>query len=462
MIKVAIIGAGPGGYIAAIRAAQLGAEVTLIEKNVLGGTCLNVGCIPTKALLHSAGLFREMLRSKVIGITAKPEVDFGQVQANKKEIVNRLVSGVNSLMKANKVKVVHGSASFVNAHTLNISNDKAITEEITADKIIIATGSIPSIPPIPGLDLPVCIDSTGALSLKQIPESLLIIGGGVIGVEMASIYRAFGSQVTIVEMLSKILPAMDHEVVKQLRQRLEMDGVDIYTSAKVLSVAEENEKAVVHVEINGHEETFWADRVLVAIGRRANTAGLTLENAGVHAERGAIIVNDRMETNVSGIYAIGDCNGRSMLAHVASSQGEIAAENAMGGNSKYDGRTNPSCVYTEPELASVGLTEEQAKEKHIDYKTGIFPMTANGKALIMNGGEGMIKIIADAKYHEVLGMHIFGPRATDLIVEGALAIKLEATTEELISTIHAHPTLGEGLREAALAVERRSMHMINK
>jgi dihydrolipoamide dehydrogenase len=462
MTKVAIIGGGPGGYVAAIRAAQLGAEVTLIEKNVLGGTCLNVGCIPTKALLHSAGLYRDMLRSKNAGITANPELNFDQVQTNKKEIVGRLVSGVSGLMKANKIKVVHGSASFANAHTLTINNNKAADEEISAEKIIIATGSIPSIPPIPGLDLPVCIDSTGVLSLKQIPESLLIIGGGVIGVEMASVYRAFGSQITIIEMLPEILPVIDLEMAKQLRQRMEMDGIEIYTDARVLSVKEENDQAVVRVEIKNHEEIFWANRVLVAIGRRANTTGLNLENAGIQTERGAIIVNNRMETNISGVYAIGDCNGESMLAHVASSQGEVAAENALGGNCKYDGKTNPSCVYTEPELASVGLTEVQAKEKHIDYETGIFPLTANGKALIMNGGEGMVKIIADKKYHEVLGMHIFGPRATDLIVEGALAIRLEATTEELISTIHAHPTLGEGLREAALAVEHRAIHMINK
>ena len=221
-------------------------------------------------------------------------------------------------------------------------------------------------------------------------------------------------------------------------------------------------QAAVHVEVNGNETTFFADLVLVAIGRRADIASLALETAGIRTERGFIVVNDRMETNIPDIYAIGDCNGKSMLAHVASNQGEVAAENALGENSLYDGRTSPSCVYTELELASVGLTEEQAKEKGIEYEVGSFPFAANGKALIMNGGEGMVKIIADTKYHEVLGMHILGPRATDLIVEGALAIRLEATTDELISTIHAHPTLGEALHEAALAVEHRAIHIVNK
>lgn len=463
MTKVVIIGGGPGGYVAAIRAAQLGAEVTLIEKNHLGGTCLNVGCIPTKVLLHSAKLFKEMQNCKSAGITAQPVLDFEQVQTNKKAVVDSLVNGVKGLMTANKVKVLNGTASFADAHTIIVKRtDTTANEKITADKIIIAAGSIPAIPPIPGLTLPMCIDSTGALSLKKVPGSLLIIGGGVIGVEMATAYRAFGSQVTIIEMLPEILPMMDKELTGHLRRRLEADGILIHTSAKVLSVGEEKEQAAVHVELNGSESIFFADQVLVAIGRRADTASLALETAGIHPERGFIVVNDRMETTAPDIYAIGDCNGKSMLAHVASTQGEVAAENALGGNSLYDGRTNPSCVYTEPELASVGLTEEQAKEKGINYEVGLFPLKANGKALIMNGGEGMVKIIVDTKYREVLGMHIFGPRATDLIVEGALAIRLEATAEELISTIHAHPTIGEALHEAALAVEHRAIHVINR
>lgn len=461
MTKIAVIGGGPGGYVAAIRGAQLGAEVTLIEKEKLGGTCLNVGCIPTKALLHSAGLYDEIKNGSESGIIAEPKLDFEKVQHHKEQVVNRLVSGVGGLMKANKIKVIKGTAEFHTADTLLIHTDNGEQTEVF-DKIIIASGSVPFTPPIPGIGHPCCIDSTGALSLKKIPESMVIIGGGVIGIELATAYASFGSKITIVEMMPEILPMMDGELTKLARKNLERKGIRILTSAKVVAIEDQGASAGVKVESKDGAETISGEKVLVCVGRRADTESLKLENAGIASERGRVAVNNFMETNKSGIYAIGDCSSPVMLAHIASAQGELAAEHAMGHAGAYLEQTNPSCVYTEPEFAAVGLTEEKAKEQKIDYIVGRFPLIANGKALIMNGGEGMIKIIADAKYKEILGVHILGPRATDLITEGALAIRLEATLEELITTIHAHPTLGEAVREAALAGEKRAVHIVNQ
>lgn len=460
MVKIAVIGGGPGGYVAAIRGAQLGAEVTLIEKDKLGGTCLNVGCIPTKALLHSAGLYEEVKNGSNVGIMAEPKLDFKQVQAHKAEVVERLVSGVTGLMKVNKIKYIKGTAEFERADTLRIRSENGV-QAATFDKIIIASGSVPFLPPIPGIEHPCCIDSAGALSLKEVPSSMVIIGGGVIGIELATAYSAFGSKITIVEMMPEILPMMDGELTRIVRKNLERKGIKILTATKVVSIEDQQKCAGVRVEAQGKEEVISGEKVLVCVGRRADTESLQLQKANIKTERGRITVNEWMQTSQPNVYAIGDCASPVMLAHIASAQGELTAEHALGHAGVYLEQTNPSCVYTEPEFAAVGLTEEKAKEKKIDYIVGKFPLAANGKALIMNGGEGMIKIIADAKYKEVLGMHILGPRATDLITEGALAIRLEATLEELISTIHAHPTLGEAVRESALAGEKRAIHIPN-
>ncbi len=447
-IKVAVIGGGPGGYVAAIRAAQLGGEVTLIEKGNLGGTCLNVGCIPTKALLHSAELYEEMKEGAAYGITASDiKVDFAKVQESKSAVTKKLVSGVKGLMAANKVK--------------EVKTEKG-TETIKADKFIIATGSIPAKPPIPGIDSEKCIDSTGALELKEIPKSMVIVGGGVIGVEIATLYSAFGCKIVIVEMLNEILPMMDGELTKTIRAKLAKKGVEIYTGAKVTSFKDAGANIEVSVEMgDGSKRVFAGEKALISIGRRTNTATIGLEKAGIANDRGRITVNNKMETSVPGIYAIGDCVGQIMLAHVASAHGEVAAENALGHSSVFDDKTNPSCVYTKPEFASVGLTEEEAKAQGVDYIVGKFPLSANGRAMIM-GEDGMIKIIAGKKYKEVLGAHIIGPRATDLIGELALAIGMEATIDEVIATIHAHPTVAEAIKEAALAVEKRAIHIPNK
>ncbi len=461
---VAVIGGGPGGYVAAIRAAQLGGKVTLIEKNKLGGTCLNVGCIPTKALLHAAEALTEAKEMAEYGINVEVKsVDWNKVQTKKSAITAQLVNGVTGLMKANKIKVVEGTAAFAAKDTLTVTKKDGTKENMTFDKIIIAAGSVPAVPPIPGVkENASCVDSTGALSFETLPESLLVIGGGVIGIELATAYSKFGTAVTVVEAAPKLLPMMDGELTAQLRKLMEARGINIMTDAKVQSVEAAAAGAKVNVEIGGKVQAFEAEKVLVAVGRRTDTAVLNLDAVGIANDRGRITVNDKMETNVPNVYAIGDCLGKVMLAHVASAQGEVAAENALGESAVYNGATNPSCVYTDPEFAGVGLTEEKAKELGIAYQVGKFPLMANGKSLIMNGGVGSIKFIIGKEYKEVLGVHILGPRATDLIGECALAIGMEATVEDIIATIHAHPTVTEAVREAALAAEKRAIHIPNK
>ena len=454
---ITVIGGGPGGYVAAIRAAQLGAEVTLIEKSHIGGTCLNEGCIPTKALLHSAEIYEEAKNGESAGVIAEPKLDFAKVMENKGAVVDRLVGGVKTLLKANGVKVIEGEASFIDKTKAKVVT-KDGEQEVTSDKFIIAVGSVPAVVPIEGINSPQCIDSTGALSLEALPKSMAVIGGGVIGVEMATAYSAFGTKVTIIEMLPRLLMNIDADAVGLISKSLEEKGVDIMTSTKVVSVADKGATAVVKVEKDGKELEVEAEKVLVCIGSKSATASLNLEASGIEAERGVIKVNDHMETNVRNIYAIGDCTGGVMLAHVASMQGETAAENAMGEDSRYDGKTNPACVYTSPETASVGYTEEAAKKEGISYTVGMFDLGGNGKSIIMNGGKGFVKIIAHSRSKKILGMQIIGPRATDLIAEGALAISVNAGIEDIIKTIHAHPTVSEAVREAALAADGRAIH----
>ena len=465
--SVIVIGGGPGGYVAAIRAAQLGAKVTLIEKQYLGGTCLNVGCIPTKCLLHSAELVEDIKnQGKDIGVEVDGvKVNFQQVIAHKNDISKKLTSGVAGLLKMNKVKKIDGEATFVGEKKLSVKKADGTTEEMTADAIIVATGSVNSQPPIPGLkENPNCIDSTGALSLEKLPKTMVVIGGGVIGLELACAYAGFGTKITVVEAMDHMLPMLDGDLTKIGVAHMKKMGMEFNLECPVQSVEESPVGAkVVCKNKAGEIVSFEAEKVLVAIGRKANTASLNLEAGKLDNDRGRIIVNDKMETSVPGVYAIGDCvMGHAQLAHTASAMGEVAAENIMGQEAHYDEKTNPTCVYIEPEAASVGLTEEQCKAQGLDYKVGKFPMSANGKALILNGGEGIVKIIAGKEFGEILGMHIIGPRATDLICEGALAIEGEMTLDEIIATIHSHPTVTETMREAALQAEKRAIHTSNK
>ena len=464
--SVIVIGGGPGGYVAAIRAAQLGAEVTVVEMQYLGGTCLNVGCIPTKCLLHSAELVEQIkTQGKDIGVEVEGvKVNFPQVIAHKNAISKQLTSGVAGLLKMNKVKKVDGTAKFTGEKQLEVTKADGSKETMTADAIIVATGSVNAQPPIPGLkENPNCIDSTGALSLEKLPQTMVVIGGGVIGLELACAYAAFGTKITVVEAMDHMLPMLDGDLTKIGVAHMKKMGMDFHLECPVQSVESSPVGAkVVCKDKSGKTVSFEAEKVLVAIGRKANTAGLDLAAGKIDNDKGRILVNDKMETNVPGVYAIGDCVfGHAQLAHTASAMGEVASENICGLEAHYCEKTNPTCVYMEPEAASVGLTEEQCKAQGIAYKVGKFPMSANGKALILNGGEGLVKIIAGAEYGEILGMHIIGPRATDLIAEGALAIEGEMTLDEIIDTIHSHPTVTETMREAALNAEKRAIHTKN-
>ena len=470
--KILVIGGGPGGYVAAIRAAQLGADVTLIEKNKVGGTCLNVGCIPTKALMHSAEVYRTALAGASAGVeTAGVSLNWETVQAHREKTSSQLVGGVEGLLAANGVTVIDGIASFKDAKTMTVTKTDGGTEEVTADKIILATGSAPFTPPIPGLRkedgsfAEGVIDSTGALMLEELPASMVIIGGGVIGVELACAYAAFGTKVTVMEMMDRLMPVMDLELTGMAQEILEKQGVVFHLGAQVKAVekaagdgAGEAGLTVLAADPNGDALAVTAEKVLVAVGRRAYTEGLAPENAGLELERGHFVVNDKMETNVPGIYAIGDCAGKIMLAHAASAMGETAAENACGKRAAYKERVVPSCVYMFPEFAGVGKTEEQLKEKGTDYKTGRFPLVANGKSVIMEEPDGEVKILADARSGHILGGHILGPRATDLIGEIAMAMQMHGKLEDIIGLIHPHPTVAEAIHEAALAAEDRAIH----
>jgi len=459
---VVIVGGGPAGYVAAIRASQLGGKVILIEKDALGGTCLNRGCIPTKALLHSVEILESARRGKDYGINAgELIIDFTKIMNRKDTVVNTLVTGVQYLMKSNAIEVIKGTGKLISPTEVEV--DSGQQEAVRATGIVLAPGSVPSTVPIPGVDGSGVITSDDALQLSEIPQSLLVIGGGAIGVEFATIFAKLGTKVTIVEMLPQIIPAEDHELSMSLKRVLERDGIKIFTSAQVSRIEDDPEgDKLVSVVTGEGEQKLTAELVLVAVGRKPNIEGLGLERVGIKTERGSITVNDRMETNIPGIYAAGDAIGGILLAHVASAEGEVAVENALGKDSMIDYKVVPRCIYTMPEVAAVGLTESQAREEGLNLKVGRFPFTANPRALILGQPDGFVKVLSDAKSEEIFGVHIFGPQATELISEATLAIKMEATVSEISSTIHAHPTLSEAIRETALDAEGIAVHMPRK
>jgi dihydrolipoamide dehydrogenase len=454
---IAIIGGGPGGYVAAIYAGKKKAKVVLIEKKELGGTCLNRGCIPTKALIHSASLINQIKESKRFGITTENiGINWDVMQKNKETIVKTLTKGVENLLKANGVTIFQGTAKLIDKNTIKITFETK-EEIIKANKIILATGSSPVIIPIPGHDLEDVITSDEALSLESLPKSILIIGGGVIGVELGYIYNALGVDVTIIEMLPQILPRHDEEVAKELRKILEKQGIKIYTDAKVKSIEKEGNELKTVYETKEGAKSLLSEKVLMSVGRQPNNEAF--KELNLKQERNGVTVDDYLRTSIENIFAIGDVTGKSMLAHVASHQGITAAKNALGENKKMDYKVIPSCIYTQPEVASVGLTEQEARKIYgNEIKIGRFPFLASGKALTIGERQGFVKIISDTRWNEILGVHIIGPQATELIAEAALAIKLECTVEELAETIHAHPTLSETIMEASFDLLGEPIH----
>jgi dihydrolipoamide dehydrogenase len=452
---VAVIGAGPGGYVAAIRSAQLGLKTIIIEKDKIGGTCLNVGCIPTKTLVKNAEIVNGIRHAADRGIIIpEPEIDMPATIGMKNKVVNQLAGGVQMLLKANGVEIITGDAKTLSADRLSVAG-----QEISFGNLIIATGSSNFIPPIPGIDDPGVLTSTEMLDLDHVPESLAIIGGGVIGCEFATIFTSFGSKVTIIEMMQNIVPAMDKDISIMLKKSMKASGVNILTDCKVTQVNRLNDRYQVRIT-GAKEETIEASGVLVSIGRSANLNGL--EALGLAMEYGNkyIKVNDRMETSTAHIYAVGDVTGKMMLAHVASSQGIVAAENIVGNKLVMSYDVVPNCVYTIPEISSAGLTEEKARETFGELLIAKFPMSACGKALAMGEPAGFAKLIAEKKTKKVLGCHIIGANATELIGQIAVLMKKGGTLTDIEETIYAHPTISETISEAAHLALGRPVHTL--
>jgi dihydrolipoamide dehydrogenase len=458
---VAVIGAGPGGYVAAIRASQLGAKVAIVEKLYLGGTCLNVGCIPSKAMLHIAEVLHniESFEDMGINLAQPPTFDMSKAVAYKDKVVKRMVNGVGTLMKGNNVDVFDGLGTVDASRNVTVAKNDGSQEQFSADKIILATGSVPLLPPFPGIDGNNVINSDTCWNLPKTPESIICVGGGVIGVELACMFNALGSKVTIVEMLPNILAPVDDEVRRLLVRILGRRGIETITGAKVESIADDGNMKKVIASSEKGEQSFSGEYVLIAVSRTANTSGLEhLMEQGLDNDRGRIRVNEKMETNLPGIYAIGDLVHGAGLAHVASMEGEVAADNAQGHEAQMDYNVVPNPIYTFPEVAFIGLTEAQAKEKYPEARVERFPWSAIGKAVAIGETDGFTKVII-GKYDEILGAHIIGPDATNLISEYSVAMRSELTADEIIETIHPHPTLSEGLREAMLTVEGRPIHI---
>ncbi len=459
---VTIIGSGPGGYVAAIRCAQLGLKTAIIEKyNTLGGTCLNVGCIPSKALLDSSHHYYDATHHfEKHGINADGiKVNFKQMIDRKNEVVSQTCAGIDFLMKKNEIDVYTGFGSFKDATHINITNEGKVTT-IESKNTIIATGSKPSTLPFIKLDKKRVITSTEALSLKEIPKHLLVIGGGVIGLELGQVYSRLGAQVSVIEYMPKIIPTMDGMLSKELQKSLKKQGIKFYTSHKVTAVnTSKKEVTITADDKKGNPVEFKGDYCLVSVGRRPYTDKLGLENAGVKlTERGQIETNDQLQTNISNIYAIGDVVKGAMLAHKASEEGECVAEIIAGQKPHIDYNLIPGVVYTWPEVAAVGKTEEQLKEAGVNYKVGSFPMRALGRARASMDIEGQIKVLADANTDEILGMHMIGARAADMIAEAVIAMEFRASSEDVARSSHAHPTFTEAIKEACMAVDGRAIH----
>ncbi len=455
--KLVVIGAGPGGYVAAIRAAQLGDGVMLVEKNLLGGTCLNWGCIPTKALLACAEALETIKEAHEYGIkVTEPVPDLKAMVERKEKISAQLRNGIAQLLKANKVEVVKGAASLASPNLVKVQGEEGETE-IETEKVIVATGSEPARLPTFDFDQPAILTSTEGLELTEIPKSMIIVGSGVVGSEFATIYNALGTKVTMVELMPRILPTEDERVAQQMKRILNKKGIEILTETTIEEMVEYRPDGVKARLSNG--EILEAEKLLVSIGRSLNSKGLGLEEIGVElGQRGEIVVNRRMETSVPGIYAVGDVVGGILLAHVSSFEGICAAENAMGIQSEMNYDVVPACIFTEPEIASVGLTPAKAEEKGIETRIGRFMFGGLGKALAMGKGQGFVQLVVDAASDKVIGCQIMSAHASDLIHEIALAIQVGVTADQIGKTVHAHPSLAEAVMEAAEAAHDRAIH----
>lgn len=461
-MKLVILGAGPGGYVAAIKAARLGAQVTVIEEKEVGGTCLNWGCIPTKVLISSTKLLTRIQHSEEFGIEIKDNIipNLKKIIERKNKIVDTQIKGIKRLFNRWGILLKKGKGILNTPNIVTLISKDASKEKISADSIIIATGSRPAELSICPFDGDKIISSDEAVQIQSIPKSLLIIGGGAIGCEFASIYGAFGTEVTIIEMLPRIVPNEDIEISKILERELKKKKIKLLTETEVKKINIANNR--VHTLLSNNEEIV-TDKILVSIGRSFNSENIGLQELGIKTgKKGEILVNERMQTNIPNIYAVGDVIGRFLLAHVASKEGTIAARNIMSANEKMDYSAVPSAIFTTPEIASVGLKEHEARERGINFKTGHFEFRALAKSHIIGKIEGLIKVIAESQTDKVLGVHIIGPNASDLIHEAALAIKAGLKIKDISETIHIHPTLSEGIKEAFEDVYNEAIHVFKK
>ncbi|MEZ5974944.1 MAG: dihydrolipoyl dehydrogenase [Planctomycetota bacterium] len=461
--KVIVIGAGPAGYVCAIRLRQLGQEVTVIEREYIGGTCLNVGCIPSKALIAAGSLMDKLAHASAMGITAENvKLDLPKLVEWKTGIVAKLTGGVSGLLKNHGAKVVMGSATIESKTSVRVKS-KDGEQVLQCDDIVIATGSVPIEIPGFAFDEKDVWSSTGALAPNRIPAHLVVIGGGYIGLELGMMYRKLGSKITVLEATPGALPGQEPDCVKQIERSIKKQGITMMTETFAQGFERKGDKLIVTVKTKKGVETVECDQILSTVGRKPYSAGLGLEKVGLKVtDRGFLAVNKQMRTSVPNIYAIGDIAGQPMLAHKGSKEGLVAAAVIAGQPEEYDVRCVPAVIFTSPEMASVGLTEAQAKEAGHEVASGSFPFAASGRAMSLMETDGFVKIIADAKTDEVLGVHMVGPEVTELIAEAALAIEMGATTEDIARTIHAHPTLPEAMMEAAEAVHTMAVHIYQK